>query len=232
MNEWATSGRNILTSRPDMGPREKAEMEALVVLAEKAVEKLKVPTFPLTDSQKEALKTKAGELVEDAKDIVVYRVYSLSISQQMEQDDQYFGYVTSATALKDLIIPVSFDVAVFVDENGHAVALPNSNNLSMSRQKERIENDFSKTLEVPGTKAVMLHAPDWTQLDIEHQKQTNQKLIVGFFARTPDKTVDSNVADVGRIFPDDPLGVGDWNRDDGILSVGALPAVVPEAVKI
>jgi hypothetical protein len=164
--------------------------------------------------------------MEGASDIVVYRLYTLSITQQMAEDGQYFGYVNPSEALRDLVIPVSFDTAVFVDDKGHTVALPQSNRLPLNQQKRMIEDDFSRRLRVEGTRAAMLHAPHWTQLDIRHQKETGDKLLVGLYARTPDKTVDSFVAAVGRIHPDLRLNVGGWLRDGGRDDVWAVPAVV------
>lgn len=223
----------ILAGQAAVDPIQRAELESYLAGMRTDFERLNVPIFALDVEQRKELKAKANELVEGAKDIVVYPVSGLvSVGIQYEQDRPYFGYVTESQALRNLTFPIAFETAVFVDGQRRVVALPRSNKLPMDSQKEMIEGNFDQTLHVPGTRASMLHTPFWTQLDIKHQKEVHKKLIVGLFARTPDQTFDSCVAYVGRIGPDYRLNVGGWHRDVGNDDVWAVPAVVPEAVKI
>jgi len=233
MQEWVQEGQRI-ASRQGIPPSEKELIAAYLAQMRGDLERSQIPTFTLSGEQRQAIRAKTCE-IEGAKDIVVYHASGLiSVGMQYEQDRPYFGYVTESESFRNLTFPVYFETAVFVDKNGHAVALPKSNNLLMERQKGMIETDFAKTLAVPGVKAVMHHALFWTQLDIKHQKERGQKLLVGLYARTPDQTFDSIVAHVhvGRVYPGSQLSVSGWDRDFGRDDVWAVPAVVPEAVEI
>lgn len=224
---------DILASQEAVDPTQRARLESYLVGIRTDLERLNVPTFVLGVEQRRELKAKAKELVDGAKDIVVYQVSGLvSVGMQYEQDRPYFGDVNESETLRNLTFPIALDAAVFLDDRGRAIPLPKSNYLPMDDQREMIENDFNQALNIPGAKGVMLHAPFSTQMDIKHQKEAAKKLIVGFYARTPDQTFDSLVAHVGRLYSGHLLRVNGWDRDGGYDEVWALPAVVSQAVKI
>jgi len=183
--------------------------------------------FRFSNEQSKALAEKAKEA---GQEIIICQIRPKSITQQLIEDAQYFGYVNAAQDLRSLVVPVSFEAAAFVDKKTkRGVPIPKSNERALDRQKEMIEGEFDQDLKVPGVKAIMAHAYVDTQLDIEHQKRIGKKLLVGFHARTPDETFGSRVADVG---PDGLLRVCVWRRDCALGGVFAFPVVVPANLEI
>lgn len=184
----------------------------------------------MTGEQKKALKARAKEF-EDVKDFAFFTIPSKSIAQQLVENPDYFDFVNDSPTLRNLVMPLTFDMAIPVDKNKQAVPIANSSGLPLDAQREMDEN-FGKSLAKEGLKSVMVHAYALTYADITSQEQTGKKLIVGFYSRTQDPTVGPSVANVGRIDPDYRLGVSDWHRDYGHRHVHALPAVVPMELEI
>jgi len=190
---------------------------------------LAVVQFPLAQEQLGVLQEKAKK---EGKEVVRYQVWPKSVAQQLLEDKPYFGFVNESEDLRNLVEPVSFEAAVLIAKKTQiAVPLKKSFSLSLQDQQEMVQ-EYSQPLEHDGIKAIMAHAYVDTQLDIAHQKQTGNKLLVGFYARTPDKTFGSSVADVGRIDSDSPLDVYDWDRGAGRSRVCVLPVVVPANLEI
>lgn len=190
----------------------------------------KEPVTSFTKEQRSALAERAKK---ENKELAIYEIQPKSLASQLAENPDYFGYVNESLALRDLVEPVSFEAAVFVDKKTkRGVPIPESNRLPLDKQKEIIEGNYNRKLKVRGVKAIMVHAYVDTQLDIEHQKQTGRKFLDGFYARTPDETFGSDVADVGRINPGNPLHVYDGDRDYGDDDVFAFPVVVPNSVEI
>ena len=184
----------------------------------------------LLPEQKKALKAKAKE-VKGAEDFALFTIGPKSIAQQLIEDSKYFSIVNESQSIRDLVKPLTFELAFPVNREGYAVPIPKSNWQRLKTQAEMIA-EFGHHLKLAdeGLKAIMAHAYVNTQADISHQKQTGKVLIPDFLVRTPDETPDSGTAVVGRFYHVYGLSVYDWHGDD--VNVWALPAVVPANLEI
>lgn len=177
------------------------------------------------------LPDKARELLTPKEGFWICTVEPKPLGLVVSENKPFFGYVTDSRTLLDLPIPVAFEVAFPVDSKGKARPIQGSNNTPLDEQDAMI-GEFGQNLGIDGVRAVMQHASVVSQADIKHQKEIEEKFIVGFFARTPDQTFRSHVAYVGRFHDAHLLDVPYWYRAHGSQGVWALPAVVPADLEI
>lgn len=103
------------------------------------------------------------------------------------------------------------------------------NNLSLEEQLDLItglRRELRIKTGIEDLHVVMASASVYSQLDFKCQEQTGRKLFRDFYARTPDETFGSRVAQVGRIYDGSQLYVIDGFCDRGNDYVLAVPVVV------
>ena len=158
----------------------------------------------------------------EGRGFLVFTVKPQSLDQLLTEKESYFGYVIPSKNLRR-IVPPSMVVAI----NPNQVALHESNNKPIDRQLAMTRNYSRRLQKETGLKdieAILTHASVYAQLDIAYQEQRKGKLFPDFYACTIDKTIGSNVANVGRGYVGDPLNVA-WLRVGGD-QVYAVPVVV------
>lgn len=148
----------------------------------------------------------------------------VSLAKLLLEENTRFAYVNFSEFLRT-IVPEAAEAAV----DPRQLAIPESNWETLDQQQKMIKA-FSSQLqkEIPGVVAIMRHAATYVQLDLEYQKIKGEQLFVGLYARTPDKTVGSLVAGVGRMSAGEGLDVFGWDRGYGDGLVWAVPVVVPK----
>lgn len=152
-----------------------------------------------------------------------------SLSVVVDENPGHFSnyvrdFVNSEPYLRDYIPP-----EMMVGIRPRELVIPGSFGKSQAEQLMMIKKR-SKALQgkSPDARMLMLPTSTYAQLDILFQEITGKKLFwVGdFFVRCLDQTR-FGTADIGRLTPDGPLYVGDWDPRYGIPnSLCAIAAVV------